>query len=83
MTNPRAVRGWLQRGQDHRLGDDSAKAGALELAQLPGLEATARQFFGDSPDLDLAGAADIQGIGGPAPQNLAAARKEVVTEVPR
>lgn len=39
-----AVRGWLQRGQDHRLGDDSAKAGALELAQLPGLEATARQL---------------------------------------
>lgn len=52
-------------------------------AELARLEATARQFFGDSPDLDLAGAADIQGIGGPAPQNLAAARKEVITEVPR
>lgn len=39
-----AVRGWLQRGVEYRLGEDNAKASASELSQLPGLEANERQL---------------------------------------
>ncbi|MCW0220872.1 MAG: hypothetical protein OJI67_21265 [Prosthecobacter sp.] len=39
-----AVRGWLQRGQEYRLGEDAPKASAIELSQLPGLEANENQL---------------------------------------
>jgi hypothetical protein len=39
-----AVRSWLKRGQEHRLGEDAPKASAIELSQLPGLEANERQL---------------------------------------
>lgn len=39
-----AVRGWLQRGVEYRLGEDAPKASASELAQLPGLEANESQL---------------------------------------
>ncbi|SKA79844.1 Uncharacterized protein YPO0396 [Prosthecobacter debontii] len=39
-----AVRGWLQRGQEYRLGEDAPKASASELAQLPALETNERQL---------------------------------------
>lgn len=38
------VRSWLMRGQDHHLGDDAAKASAIELSRLPSLEAEAGQL---------------------------------------
>src|SRR6218665_400757 len=39
-----AVRGWLQRGVEYRLGEDNAKASASELSQLPRLAANERQL---------------------------------------
>jgi uncharacterized membrane protein len=64
---PRRMRAMLERLSEEVLPEHRA-AVAQELARL---DATMTQSYSDSPDLDRAGTADLQGIGGPTPREAA------------